>query len=123
MLLDTPEHSVITSRQHPEPNTANFAAGFGCRPAHRPRFLSRDVEVAGVRIKRAKSYLPSSQPRSAVFPDPHRFDITNAPMPDDILCSLPAAAWASSACAEEVGRPRTFFFDRFPMRRGCRKSA
>lgn len=119
MLLDTPEH-LATLRQHPElwPNTVEEILRLDSPVQLTARVACRDVEVAGVRIKRGEVvviYLAAANRDPAVFPDPHRFDIERPNAGRHLAFSTGRHFCLGAALARAEGEVglRTFF-DRFP---------
>ncbi|OBK50154.1 cytochrome P450 [Mycobacterium sp. 1081908.1] len=124
MLLDAPEH-LETLRRRPElwPNAVEEILRLDSPVQLTARVAQRDVEVAGMRIKRDELvviYLAAANRDPSVFPDPDRFDIERPNAGRHLAFSGGRHFCLGAALARAEGEVglRTFF-DRFPQVRAA----
>jgi cytochrome P450 len=124
MLLDAPEH-LETLRRRPElwPNAVEEILRLDSPVQLTARVAVRDVEVAGMRIKRddlVVIYLAAANRDPSVFPDPNRFDIERPNAGRHLAFSGGRHFCLGAALARAEGEVglRTFF-DRFPQVRAA----
>ena len=124
MLLDTPEH-LETLRRRPElwPNAVEEILRLDSPVQLTARVAVRDVEVAGMRIKRddlVVIYLAAANRDPSVFGDPDRFDIERPNAGRHLAFSGGRHFCLGAALARAEGEVglRTFF-DRFPQVRAA----
>lgn len=119
MLLDAPEH-LDTLARRPElwPNAVEEILRLESPVQMTARVARRDVEIAGQSVKQGELaiiYLAGTNRDPAVFPDPHRFDITRENSGRHLSFSSGRHFCLGAALARAEGQAglRTFF-ERYP---------